>query len=308
MKSSFLSAGSGAGLLALIAALSTAALPGNDAGAADEEAPETLELTGIVRDFKASNVTGGHPDFQKRPISGFGHYVGNIAPYMSSDGKPVFTGGGHKVTSQWMDPDHHEGPKPICYLLYDAEAGDEAGAVSASVDTGAIESATSFDKWFRDVPGVNMSMPLTLTLVRQSDGSYVFDDKTDPLYMQLGGFFPIEGQLFGNPGLSPDRNFHFTFELHTTFTHDAEANHYFKFIGDDDVWVFVNGQLVIDLGGVHSELEQFVEINRLGLTDDETYTLAFFFAERHTTQSNFRIATSLPLVSTKVPSVTAAYD
>jgi len=59
---------------------------------------------------------------------------------------------------------------------------------------------------------------------------------------------------------------------------------------------------------VHSQLNQYIEINRLGLEDGQTYSLSFFFAERHTTQSNFRIATTLPLVSAKTPSVTAAYD
>ena len=68
--------------------------------------------------------------------------------------------------------------------------------------------------------GVNMSKPLTLDFVRQDDGSYVFDDKEDELYQSLGGFFPIEGDLLGNSDGTPDRNFHFTFELHTTFTYD----------------------------------------------------------------------------------------
>jgi len=305
MKSSFLTAGSGAGLLALTAALSTVSLPSSQAGAEEEaEAPEVLNLTGVVRDFKASNATGGHPDFQRRPNSGFAQYIGNIAPYMNSDGKPVFTGGGGKLTSQWRDSNDN----PICYLLYDPDMGDVQGSRSSAVDSGSITSAATFDQWFKDTPGVNMSKPLTLSLVRQSDGSYVFDDKEDPLYANLGGFFPIEGQLFGNSGLTPDRNFHFTFELHTTFTHDATKDYYFRFVGDDDVWVYINGQLVIDLGGVHSAKEQFVEINRLNLEDGETYSLSFFFAERHTTQSNFRIATTLPLVSAKSPSVTAAYD
>lgn len=305
MKSQFLTAGSGAGLLALTAAFGTLALPGTLVVADEEdEAPEFLELTGVVRDFKADNRPGGHPDFERRPNSGYGQYIRNIRPYTSSDGKPVFIGGGHKLTSQYRDVHGN----PICYNVYDEGLGDTEGDESSGVDTGSIESAESFDQWFRDVPGVNMSKPLTLTLRRQSNGSYVFDDKVDPLYEDLGGFFPLEGQLFGNSGLSPDRNFHFTFELHTTFTHDADKDYYFRFTGDDDVWVFINGELVIDLGGVHSAEDQYVEINRLDLEDGEIYSLSFFFAERHTTQSNFRIATTLPLVSTKTPSVTAAYD
>jgi len=69
--------------------------------------------------------------------------------------------------------------------------------------------------------------------------------------------------------------------------------------------VHLNGQLVVDLGGVHAAQNQFVELNRLGLTDGQIYPLDFFYAERHRTQSNCRIQTNLLLNSNAVPSVTA---
>jgi fibro-slime domain-containing protein len=273
------------------------------AATASEPPPDTLTLTGIVRDFLERTDPGGHPDFEREPDYSFGHYVGNIAAGLGADGKPVFTGEGRKVRNQWRDSQG----RAICHLLYDEERGDTYGRYG-SVDTGGIESAESFDKWYRDVLGVNMSQPLALTLVRQPGGSYVFDDKQDPCYQDLGGFFPIEDQLLGNPGGFPDRNFHFTFELHGVFTYDAGGNQFFKFTGDDDVWVFINDQLVIDLGGVHGALDQYVDLTRLGLADGETYPIDFFFAERHRTQSNFRIETTLQLQSEALPTVTVICD
>ncbi|MHC4948455.1 MAG: fibro-slime domain-containing protein, partial [Planctomycetota bacterium] len=252
--------------------------------------PEMIELTGTVRDFRESSHPEGHPDFERAPDHGFGLYCGNVAPEISEDGKPVFTGGGAKLWYQFRDSND----VPICYTLYDPDLGDVEGTYGPA-DHGSIQSSDSFSQWYDDVPGINMSRPLTITMHRQDDGSYVFDDELDPAFDMLGGFFPIESDLFGNPGGSPDRNFHFTYELHADFEYDETANNYFQFIGDDDVFVFIDGRLVIDLGGVHNATEQFVDVSRLDLTHGETYRLDFFFAERHRTFSNFRIVTTLLL-------------
>jgi len=267
------------------------------------EAPQALQLTGVVRDFRERTVEGGHPDFERQPNLGFGLYSGNVGPTLGADGKPVFTGAGWLTTAQWKDA----AGRNICYLLYDRNRGDTNGT-KGGASTGGIKDAASFNQWFNDVPGVNMSMPLTLTLNRTDEGNYVFDDKTDPMYSSLGGFFPIDGQLLGNSAGTPNHNYHFTLELHTRFTYQAGQSQIFRFIGDDDVWVFIDGRLVIDLGGVHSAKDQTVSLGRLGLVDGQEYTLDFYFAERHRTQSNFRIVTNLQLSSLAIPATNAVFD
>src|SRR5687768_5047294 len=156
--------------LYVIAAASAAAPP-------PPPPPQSLQLTGLVRDFRAKTAPSGHPDFQVAPNLGFGIYNGNVAPMLGSDGKPVFTGGGWLTKTQWKDSNG----RAICYRLYNPSAGDVIG-VKGGLSTGAISSANSFNQWYNDVPGVNMSQPLTLTLNLQSDKTYVFDDKTDPKY------------------------------------------------------------------------------------------------------------------------------
>jgi fibro-slime domain-containing protein len=277
--------------------------PGSLHADSDDTESSSIQLTGTLRDFHEYSLENGHPDFEVTPEGGFGHFMGNIDPVIGTDRKPVFTGGGFKVDRQWTDRDG----RPICYLLYDADLGDVAGERGVS-SRGGIQSAASLASWYADVPGLNMSAPLTITFNKQSDGSYVFDDQLDPQYANLGGFFPLDGELFGNSPGRPYHNYHFTFELHATFTYDASRDQIFQFIGDDDVWCYIDGRLVIDLNGIHAAEEQYVDLARLGLEDGESYSLDFFFAERHRTQSNFRIVTNLQLESAGTPAITAQYD
>jgi fibro-slime domain-containing protein len=295
--------------LASLAAGTMFFMPGSAISAAPQpmavdDAPASIVLTGIVRDFREKSKPGGHPDFENQPSRGFGHYGNNIETTLGADGKPVFKGGGKKINKQWTN----SAGKNICWAQFNASLGDVAGTWDSVVSSGGINSSETFYSWFNDVLGTNLSKPLDITLVRQTNGTYVFDSQSDPTYKALGGFFPIENELFGNPGGSPNRNFHFTFELHTEFLYRQAENQVFTFRGDDDVWVFIDGKLVIDLGGVHGAIEQQIELNRLGLVDGENYKLDFFFAERHRTQSNFKITTNLKLETVQIPNVTNAFD
>ena len=279
-------------------------LSGTASAQTSSDAPQSITLTGVVRDFMAREQTGGHPDFQRQPSAGFGHYVGMVADQLDEQGKPVFASTGFKLSSNWRDAQNRNIMRPKPYI--NPRQGDQNGSVSSSAG-GALTTSANFSQWFRDVRGVNVSKPVTITLNRSANGTYVFDDKSDPVYAGMGGFFPINGDLYGN--YSNNKNFHFTFELQTEFIYRANQGLTFTFIGDDDVWVFIDGKLVIDIGGVHSAISQTIELDRLNwLEDGRSYSLSFFFAERHTTQSNFRIETTLQLRNVQLPPTAALYD
>ena len=160
-----------------------------------------------------------------------------------------------------------------------------------------FHSAVDFDEWYND--GVNnLSGACTLTLTKISDAppTYQFVDTS---------FFPIDfgvaecesGSLFGNDGNA--HNYHFTYEIHTQFTyHSGTAQTLEVSNSDDDLWFFINDQLVVDLGGVHPPASApSVNLDdvagSLGLVDGQTYPMDIFFAERHTTQSNLSFTTFL---------------
>ncbi len=232
--------------------------------------------------------------------------IGNLVhPKLGIDGNPVFTNNDIVVQTPWTDA----AGRNIAMQLPSAP-GDVPGLVTNAWND-YLDTAT-FPELFNDVPGVNMSVSKTLTFNLQADGTYLFDAQTDP---SMGappgpnGFFPIDGLLYGNySGDGGRHNFHFSFELHGDFVYDAAAGQIFEFNGDDDVWVFVNGRIVVDLGGRHSPKSMFVDMNRLGLTDGEVYRLSFFLLERRTSGSNCIITTNLPLVSGDQVSVSSAFD
>ena len=171
---------------------------------------------------------------------------------------------GYKVDTDWQDVDGNK----IAPHLYTPALGDDAG-VSGVTSSGGVTSPATFYQWHRDILGVNMSAPVDIVMT--DDGSGVFEFST-------GDFDPLNGILYGNEG--EPRNMNFTFSVVANFTYDAFGDQFFEFQGGDGVWIFVNGKLLIDLGGVDSNGKQYGDVSRLGLVHGDQYEVKLFYANR----------------------------
>lgn len=223
-------------------------------------------LWGIARDFVGYGQTASNPPGTPHPDFGSHYCCGNplrtVLPMLGSDDKPVYN------------------PANV--------AGDY------NMNGVGLSGASAFTQWYNDVAGVNMAYLVGFHLVPTSDGvTRVFASKR---------YFPVDNVGFGNlndygeDGKS--HNFGFTTELHTKFKY--QGGEVFSFEGDDDLWVFINKKLAIDLGGIHVAMQGSVTLDQFakdaGLVVGQVYSLDLFNAERHPAGSNFKITTSMTFV------------
>jgi len=169
--------------------------------------------------------------------------------------------------------------------LVKADLGPDLKPVYANPGpTPQTSGPDAFKQWYNDTPGVNQTFQVQLDLIEIQPGLYQY--KSD-------AFFPVDNLGFGNEGLN--HNFGFTTEIHTQFIYNGGEK--FTFTGDDDLWMFINNKLAIDLGGLHPPLSDTVDLDAsaamLGIAPGQTYKMDIFHAERHSTGSNFRIDTTI---------------
>ena len=262
----------------------------------------TMQISAMVLDWAGEN----HHDSIDVDFGGI--YNGNdytMVTYLDSTGKIATNNkcGGH-----------------VLGMVLDSLVNGNPARVDSSVFPWSMCSAArEIEKWFvpetlaTDASGKKYTNAVCrdIDLTLDEEGFWLADiteagNCNDP---DNPGFYPIDdfkyldsAMTLYNPKYDSvvdgcRHNYSFSMKISAQFQY--VKGQYFEFRGDDDVWVFINNRLVVDIGGCHSPVEGSVNLDTLGLVEGKEYPFHIFFSERNATGSNFKMRTSINLQTEK---------
>lgn len=203
-----------------------------------------------------------------------------------------------------------------------------------------MTTVTGTDKKEHSVPIYGMAVDAykSIVLTDNGTGTYSFEagysgTKKDVRYDRESGtiyngtnggdesgFYPLENLGYEQPGLltatskvnNGAKNGGFTLRGESQFVYNKDSKLYFTFTGDDDVYMYINGVLALDLGGAHGRNSKTVNLNDLdatkyGLKEGQVATFTFFYMERCSDASTFGIKTNMELVQRAINVEKKAY-
>jgi fibro-slime domain-containing protein len=223
--------------------------------------PPTVKHPVTFYDFHSD---GTNPEFEQPHMAGI--HSGMAAEVLDSEKKPLLGTSPYLNygIAKWFRP-WQQGDFAVPKYL--KQSGGEFDAVMTYAGMITINYDTSFKNF-------TIQDSLEFQSVIGSPGIFQYSN---------ANFFPLDGKGLGNEG--ENHNYSFAMEFHDSVFLTGGLT--LTFGGDDDIWVFINNRLAVDLGGIHLPETTKVALDTVkGLTMGKMYPLDVYYAERHSTASS----------------------
>ncbi len=144
-----------------------------------------------------------------------------------------------------------------------------------------------FRWWFMDVPGINRTIKKSIPLTKKGDVYEYINNTYWPLGVDEG---------YGKAGSNNSQNGEFTGTSKTYFRYKGGEK--LTFNGDDDVWIYFNGILGVELAGIHGKWTESITLDtttgaeKFHMYPGGIYPIHIFQAERCTGSSTFQLTLS----------------
>jgi len=167
-----------------------------------------------------------------------------------------------------------------------------------------MSTSENFSQWFKATESVNKQMNKTLVMKRKQAIAPDYQQggltwrPLDGMRWQISEmftFFPMDGEGWAAEDSSHENdghNMYFTMHWKTLFPYDGRPGEYMLFRGSDDLWVYINGELAKDIGGMHEPVHDRIDLDSLNLRAGCLVEMDIFFAHRSASFSDFFFETN----------------
>jgi fibro-slime domain-containing protein len=222
------------------------------------------------------------------PESGNSATKGLVSPVLNARGRPTW---GNKIACDVGLAS--DGPQYWFDSLWNVPGTAPVATIGGKIYSSATGNVSQVNA--AGATPLNAFYCYKMTLTLDNTGYYSYNNQA---------FFPLDTVTSIPSPFRPTSGSDFHFAMHAKAAFEYTPGLQFSFAGDDDLWIFINKKLALDLGGQHGTVAGSINLDNLGLVEGKSYQFDMFYTERHSIGSDISIKTTMNLV----PMIDVVFD